>query len=493
VTEAANVVVVGFDAMDACLAREMADRGDLPVVASLLERATTATTVNPPGLFVGGIWPSVATGTTPARHGFYSFQQIVNGTYDIQRFLPADILVEPFWRALSNAGRRCAVIDAPISTPTVPLQGIQLVEWGAHDRIAPFATSPPELASEVETLFGHHPVDRCDDYTRRGDPAALRADLLAGIETKTDLVRHYLAHGPWDLFFVVYSESHCAGHQFWALHDPTHPGHDAGLRAALGDPLEDVYRALDRSLGHLLDVMDDAPLMVLLSHGIGPHYDGDHLMLEITTRLEESFSRRSRRVVARERMIRGLDRRRRAARGATSVDGSRLFYRVPNNEVFGGIRINVRGREPRGRVAPGAELDDLVDELRAEFRALVDPESGRPVVCDVLSTSELYEGAALDLLPDLLVDWHRDAPIDAVSSPRIGTVRGTYDGVRTGDHRPPGLLLVRDPAIAPGPLPEPIPVVSLAPTIAARLDVELPGTDGNPIPALLPRSATDQR
>src|SRR5207247_3964375 len=96
----------------------------------------------------------------------------------------------------------------------------------------------------------------------------------------------------------------------------------------LGDALEDVYVALDESLAELLAAFDGSSrVMVLLSHGIGPHYDGDHVLGEILARLDDVSQPRPRVLVARERAHRFLDRRRRAARGAVSVDGSRRFSR----------------------------------------------------------------------------------------------------------------------------------------------------------------------
>jgi len=489
-----RVAVLGFDAMSPAVVREMIGAGELPTLASLFETAAWSPTENPWGLLVGGVWPSFATGTTPARHGFYCFRQFVNRTYSLRRFTPDDIEVPTVWRLLSDAGRRCTVLDAPLSTPTAGLNGVQLVEWGAHDRMVPFGASPTAFGAEVRQQFGTYPVHRCDDFTLRDDYAGLRDALLEGVESKRHLIESHLAEPDWDFLFATHSESHCAGHQFWRVHDPSHPWHDVERRAALGEPLGDVYRALDVSLAALLGALDDdTVVMVLLSHGIGPHYDGDHLLAEVLTRLDESLSPRPRWLVRREQVLRRLGRRGLTRRGAISVDGSRRFYKVPNNELYGGIRLNVVGREPRGRVRRGAEFDALAEEVREEFLALVDPESGRAVVRDVVRTDAVYDGPVLDALPDLLVDWHRDAPINAVASPRIGTVRRVYEGPRTGDHRPEGLVFVRGPGVRPGPIEQKVRVVDLAPTIAEHFGVRIPDADGQPITAFLGDAASVQQ
>jgi predicted AlkP superfamily phosphohydrolase/phosphomutase len=65
---------------------------------------------------------------------------------------------------------------------------------------------------------------------------------------------------------------------------------------------------------------------------------------------------------------------------------------------------------------------------------------------------------------------------------------GRARGVRTGDHKPDGLLLAAGHGIRPGRLARSIPVMDLAPTMAALLGVQLRHVDGVPIEALLAHS-----
>jgi predicted AlkP superfamily phosphohydrolase/phosphomutase len=492
-----RVVVVGFDAMDVTLARQLVQDGRLPTFGRLFETAGWAPTRNPEGLVVGGIWPSFATGQWPGGHGFYCFRQFENRSYEIRRFSPYDISPPALWESLSARGKRCCVVDAPLTRPATDLAGTHVVDWGTHDRmLAPGAW--PTSAADLLTSHGPHPVDgKCDDYAARGDLAGLRDALVGGAARKTDLNLALLDQEPWDLFLTVYSESHCAGHQFWSLHDRSWPGHDPERRAELGDPLEATYEALDGELARLLDAVDPSDaLVVLLSHGIGAHHDGDHLFGEIVRRLDAASGRASIARRAGERALRGvrryqrdLARRRRpddpALVGRVSVDGARRFFSVPNNELFAAIRLNLVGREPRGRIRPGTDQlrwCDWLEERLLELRGL----DGRPIVRRVLRVDDLFPGPRRAHLPDLLVDWHRDRPIEGATSPVIGEVHGTYGGIRSGDHRPGGLVLVRDRGVAPGPRPRIIDVVDLAPTISARLGEDLPGVDGSPATDLLP-------
>src|SRR5262249_8558434 len=112
--------------------------------------------------------------------------------------------------------------------------------------------------------------------------------FLAGVETKGRLLQHYRAARPWDLFIGVFGESHGAGHQFWHLHDNTHPRFDQAIVDFLGgDPIRQIYRALDAALGRLLDTIDrDATVLVMMSHGMRAHHDGTHLLEEVLRRID---------------------------------------------------------------------------------------------------------------------------------------------------------------------------------------------------------------
>jgi hypothetical protein len=79
---------------------------------------------------------------------------------------------------------------------------------------------------------------------------------------------------------------------------------------------------------------------------------------------------------------------------------------------------------------------------------------------------------------------------DTVRSPRIGVVHGRYRNWRSGDHSPEGLLLVRGPGMARGARHPDIDMIDLAPSLAARLGVDLPDVDGIPVPWLATANGT---
>ena len=499
-----RVLFLALDAADKDLIVPWARQGILPTFRSLLETGAWADTQNPLGFYVGAVWPSFWTGLPVDEHGRYCFSQLRTGTYDLYDVSPTETRGEPFWDALSAEGRRVAILDVPKTVPSRRLNGIQMVDWGTHDPELDFRTSPETLAAEVEARFGLHPVDQCDAFMQRGprEYASLRDALVQGAARKADLFEHFLRRGDWDLFLAVFAESHCVGHHCWHIHDSTHPRHDPDLARAVGDPIRDVYVAMDAAIGRLIAVAGpETTVFVFASHGMGPHYDGTFLLSRILRELlEVPAAPGGQRAIARvlesiwyrlpdalRARLRGVRGRTKEALGVAASSpelSDRLCFATPNNDVYGGIRVNLVGREPSGRIRPGAEFDAFCEALEKDLLAFVNLDTGRPLVRRVLRTADIYKGERVADLPDLLVEWDRDAPITRIASPKTGSIEGVFPGRRTGDHRPEGLLLARGPGIAPGRLDEPIDVLRIAPTLAARLGVRLTGTKAEPVAAL---------
>jgi predicted AlkP superfamily phosphohydrolase/phosphomutase len=479
-----RVLFIGFDAMDPSLVLEWAKAGVLPTFQSLMERGAFGPTRNPTGLFVGAIWPSFFTGVSPARHGRYCYAQLVTGTYSVQRFRPPQLKREAFWNFLSNAGQRVAIVDVPKSPLSPNLNGVQLQDWGTHDPDPGFVFTswPPSLATQVTERFGSDPVGDCNFIGRtETDIKAFCENLKIRIHAKTAICRELLDQESWDLFLAVFNESHCVGHQCWAIHQETHPSHDPAMARAVGDPVKQVYVALDSALAELLlDIGPDTTVFVLASHGMGPHYDATFMLDDILRRIDPPRDTWKRSFIEWSRKRWHVLRRRRHFELRPWFDLRRCFQ-IPNNDVYGGIRVNLVGREPNGLVSRGEEYEALFAELRRELRQLVNVDTGEPVVLDLIRTEDLYQGDYLDDLPDFIVEWNRKAPISCVSSPRIGTLRKTFTGIRNGDHKSDGFFWVVGRSIEAGRQLDPVSVMDFAPTVASLLGVTLAEVEGKPL------------
>lgn len=509
-----KVAFIGICSGDKDLIAKWAASGDMPHVKSLLDGGLVGETTGLPGVYVGAHWPSFITGCTPGSNRVHSWEQLQPGSYDSYRCKAGDHMQKPqFWETLSAAGVRSCVLDIPHSRISPDINGLQTVEWGAHDAAYGFHASSEALRQEIVSRFGLHPVSGNSDADRPIAELDLFADeLVRGAEMKGDLSEDFVQRESWDFFAQVFTEAHCGGHLLWHLHDPNHVRHQEAVEAGVGDRLKDVYVAIDHGIGQILEKIDDDTTIVFLAnHGIGPKYNADFLLPEILIalgvaapaeipveepgtidhvdafvtkawqQLPQSF--RDSMQPLRDR-IRGAIHTEKTPPPKIIPSESKCFF-VRNNTAHAGIRVNLVGREPNGQIQPGAEYEAFLDDLTRDLMGIINRDTGKAVVRAVHRCDQLYDGPERAHLPDLFVDWTNDAPIENICSNRIGHISGNYSYCRTGEHRADGVFAVRGPGIRPGKIDRKVSCIEFAPTIAAILGVELPEIDGQPIEELL--------
>lgn len=518
-----QVVFLAICSGDRTLIREWADRGDLPNLARLLDGGLVGETVGLPGVYVGAHWPSWITACHPGKSGVHSWNQLATGSYDEFRCRAGDVMRRrQFWEWLSDAGRRVCVLDIPHSRITPGINGLQTVEWGAHDAAYGYHASSPALDREIRGEFGLHPVSGNSDADRSPEELiAFRDQLIRGIRMKGALTRHFYAKERWDFFAQVFTEAHCAGHLLWHLHDPDYRWSRGNDPTGAGDALKDIYVAIDREIGALLDRLDsDAHVIFLANHGMRAKYHANHLLERILVGLgyasPKAITPRSPRLTERldpamtwawrhlpESLRAHLTPLRDIKRKLVNGDPPRppviepaesLAFTVTNNSAHGAIRVNLIGREPAGRVAPGAEYESLLERIELDLKGLRNLDTGGPVVDAVYRCDDLYPGPERINLPDLFIAWTGGAPVQAVGSNRLPRLEGEYRYVRSGEHHPGGLFVAKGPGMGAGRIDRPLTCLDFAPTIAALLDVEPDADiDGTAIRELVPEPAIAPR
>jgi len=488
--------------------QQWASEGKLPVIRGLIERGTSGPVRGVTAFYVGSTWASFYTGLNPAGHGFYRVDQLLPGTYDFHRPMddPSGLGGTPIWTRASAAGLRVAALDTPLARLDPDVNGLHVIGWGDTEA-RQYVTAPPGVAEEIFEAVGKYPLAEVADHPRRTvqEFADFVDALELGIEKRTALTLELLGRDSWDLFIQVYAEAHVLGHQCWHLHDPASPAHDPQMTAAIGDPLERIYRSVDRSVGSILERAGDAAILVFAIHGMTAWRSANRLVDEILYRLGAT-TRPVVRPNPRPRHLRQIFRRRIAASpppyrhpdnvfGWAEVATSRCF-RIPAGFPVSGIRLNLRGREPQGLLEPGPEADAFAEQLTDDLLSIVDDDTGSALIGAVHRTEALYAGARRDALPDLMVEWAstptgtqihangRGATVRARSD-KIGVVEETNGYHRTGDHAPNGFFVYAGPGIPVAERKDPVDVVDFYPTICQILGLAEPRVDGDVIPELL--------
>jgi predicted AlkP superfamily phosphohydrolase/phosphomutase len=526
-TNSRKLLVLGIDAASPALLQQWAADGTMPTLAGLMADGVVAGVENGAGLYNGSAWPNFYTGLNPGEHGIYWIDRLIPGSYRT-----GPVTAEQFgarialWDVISAAGHRVMVLDVPVCRLSPDLNGIQVLEWGTHDHIFGHQTTPPSLRQRIRERIGSHPLHgTCARLNRTpGEYREFTDQMIAGTRVRATLAADLLRDEEWDFAIQVFSEAHCAGHQLWHYHEAGHPAADPAVLAEQGDLLREVYAAVDAAIGRILDAVTPETTVVVVSlHGMAYLAGMSRLLPEVLVRLG-AMTRPSDHPAAEASAApgwRGMLRtaykrlpgwvrlpvyharefiaRRAIGQGdPINIDPARSYcFAVEIGPMVGGIRFNLRGREPAGTLAPGAEAMEFGERLTRKLVELVHPETGHPAVQRVVRTADVCHGPELHRLPDLLVEWDLSVPYGStgagnglgaavrVESPRIGLVESVNTDCRTGEHRVNGMLVARGPALAPQRLEQAVSVHDLAPTLARIMGCEMPHSDGSLVLELL--------
>ncbi|MGB8275770.1 MAG: alkaline phosphatase family protein [Alphaproteobacteria bacterium] len=515
----ARVVAIGFDAAEATLIERWAAEGLLPTFARLTRMGAVYRLDNCLETLPGAIWPELTSGRSCGKVPlYYHPRQLHTGEARVRAVREDEVDPEDYyWTRASRAGCRVAVIDQPQTVRSAGLNGLQLFEWGLHDRNFAIVSDPPEVLDRVRSRYGAHPITSCDRHGRtHGGYARLLRGLLDGADRKTALLLDVLSSGDWDLFSAAFGESHCVGHQFWHFLDPTHPDHDPNAPMEFRHAIQSVYQRLDRGLGALIEAAGpEARVIAYTSHGMGPYTGGPQLLPEVLVRLGLGSARPSAKTVrtgpgalirhlqtkishiprplqpfARRMAETAMVRRVQAMFGSLldPLESPMTKAAALRNNRCGAIRINRKGREPFGSVATGEECDALLDDIRRALTALIDPTSGQRIVVRTVTATEAFGPDHHPDVPDLMVVFRTDlGRLERCYSERVGdvTVPLFHPNIpRTGDHTVESRLWIAGPGIAAAETRRGN-VLDLAPTVLSFLGLPLPAAlDGQPLPSV---------
>lgn len=497
------VVVIGLDACDPDLVALWSREGRLPFLTSLMASGVWARLLSTGGLFSDSPWPSFAAGVSPAKHGFYNAQHIRRGTTDIVTTRASYGRYLPFWWLLRNSGKRAAVFDVPKTAPIEGVDGIQVASWGEHYGLYKESSLPLPLVKELNRKFGRYPhAGEIVTPKRASREARLYRTISAAVERKVRAARFLMDQDDWDLFVSVFAEPHYGGHQFLHRCDSTHWAHASRLpHDALDDALPRIYTQLDSAVAEFFErVSKEATVFVVSVHGVQTNYSANHLVPAVL----EGLGFQSRAVDPRGaagqsggrdlvRQMRGLipeglrdalnrhllpqsiqDRLfSRMFSGRIDWKNSKAFF-LPSGDFQGFISINLQGREPWGVIRPGTEYREVCEQIRYQMKRLINPATDRPAIHDVVVTSGVYDGERLHELADLVLLWAKDAPINELYHPELGTISAARGDLRKSQHTPEGFMIAAGAHIERGAVVTGASVLDLAPTILYLM--------GSPVP-----------
>jgi predicted AlkP superfamily phosphohydrolase/phosphomutase len=492
-----KLLVFGLDGATFDLIRPWVAQGFLPNLGRLLKNGTAGDLNSTLPPVTSPAWPSFMTGMNPGKHNVFDFIRPDAGDFTLVN--ATSIRAPTIWEIASEAGLRVGAINVPVTYPPRPVNGFMIT--GLLSPTDGEITYPPQLLQPYAEELGPYRVALRVQY-KEGNEEAFLADALDLIETRGRYALRLMADQPWDLLMVHFIVLDNLSHAFWKFLDPTHPRYRPDMAEKYGDSLLRAYQRVDVQVGRIIEqaqeLADEVNVIVMSDHGFGSlHYIVNlnmHLLKHGLLRLKRHPRTQLKAALFRVGFTPAGVYRLLEATGLQNIV-ARVSKRSRNQVVskflsfhdvdwsrtiaysmghVGQVYLNRRGREPHGIVDNGVDYETARERVVDVLRQLTHPESGDPLLDEVVFGTDVTSGPYADQAPDLhlVLDGYRciTFPLFATNGQVVTRqIRGD-----SGCHRSNGIFIGNGPAFRHEQAVDGSQIIDLAPTILYLLGLPVP-------------------
>jgi predicted AlkP superfamily phosphohydrolase/phosphomutase len=471
-----KTLLIGLDGATFTVLDPLMERGLMPALQQLVAAGVRAPlrTVMPP--LTPPAWTSLMTGKRPGQHGVFDFFQKETPESEYFQFASSlDVRSATIWSLASRHGKRVVSLNFPLMFPPPDVDGYVVPGGWMPWRQLRLGCHPPGLFDRLKELPSFEPKELALDMRLEAKAIdGCAEDEYAGwIELHTrrerrwfEIVRFLLEEDEnVDLVAVMFDGPDKLQHLCWRFIDPAcRPEHPSPWEAEVIALCERYFGDLDSIVGDLVELAgEDATVVVASDHGFGPSRDVFYVnaWLEQQGHLvwaEEDASERD------EVPQVGFGE---MTRHIFQLDWSRTiaYTATPSSHGIHVVRAG-EGREPMS----DAEYERLTETIAEALLEVRHPETGRPVITDVVLRKDAYAGPYEELAPDVSLVLADGAAVSILRSDELVRSRDEPNG----NHRPEGVFVASGPSIRSGTEVGELSIVDVAPMLLYSLDVPVP-------------------
>lgn len=400
------------------------------------------------------------TGVNPGKHGIVDFV-----LYEGGKFVPCMSryrMTPTIWRIMSDAGRKCIIINDPVNFPPEQVNGIMTTGL----MTPPGSTNwiyPEQRRDEMETIAREYECDIPSDFRAvlaRDREAAL--EIIRRLTSKVFRVGAYAAFNlEWDVLAVIFTATDRLQHFWW--NEPNR--------------IAELYKRIDVMLGEFIECAKatQADIMVVSDHGFGPcnrfvSINGWLEQAGLAVRSESPLSK----IFAQRGLTRGRIRTKMGdwpsaftAMPSFLQDFVRRFIpeSAENLKELDITKSAAYSKTPSGIYLHNHNSEDLVLKRLSELR---DDITGNLIIEKIMKRDEVLKGAYAYRAPDLFLQ------------PAIGygfsMDKADLESGYTAVHRPEGIFIHYRPnsVSEPQTLSSPVRPWDVAASVLHLLGIPVP-------------------
>ncbi|HEY4589146.1 MAG TPA: alkaline phosphatase family protein [Thermoanaerobaculia bacterium] len=293
-------------------------------------------------------------------------------------------------------------------------------------------TTPPSFVKDLTREHGPFKtrgwmIDTWSPTAGTIDEQTFLEDVKQTVDKDKEILDGALAKDDWDVMVHYFEFTDRVQHMMFRYFDPKHPLYNAEGAAKWAGSILQSYQEMDRIVGDTMKKRPDAALMVVSDHGFASFRRG---MNYNTWLAKNGFMS----LTGEDAKRKNLDDLFGQGNFFTNVNWSKTkAYALGLGQIY----INLQGREAKGIVKPGAEYQQVAQQIKAGLEAFVDTETGEHPVAHVFTRDEAYNGVYDPvLIPDLIPsnnEGYRVGWQDALGG-IAKTIVEPNDQIWSGDH-----------------------------------------------------------
>ncbi|TSJ48089.1 alkaline phosphatase family protein [Fluviicola chungangensis] len=286
-----KVLLLGWDAADWKFINPLLDQGEMPALATLVEKGVMGNiqTLDPPLSPI--LWTSIATGKYGDEHGILSFQEPHPTTGERRPISSHSRNCRAIWNILHHEGLKTHVCGWWPSYPCEPINGIMVsnhfTDFTKEDNESNWALNEIHVnpKSELENLkdLRIHPSELTWAHLGPFLPKATQEQLdnpkyenllkqipllLARCSSFHNVATEILEKKEWNFLGLYLDAIDRASHEFMKYHPPRQAHVAEDEYELFSEVMKGFYRYHDMMLDRLLHLVDEDTYIILLSdHG----------------------------------------------------------------------------------------------------------------------------------------------------------------------------------------------------------------------------------
>ncbi len=511
-----KLLVIGLDGATWNLLKPLVEKGYLPTIKRLIEKGTHGSLISTIPPITGAAWTTLATGLNPGKTGILDFLNRKNSSYKLYVVNSHDFQGQTFWDKAAEQGYRIGIVNYPLLYPTYPINGFMISGVGSLEYLD--ITYPKSLRKTIDEIAQGYEVDFDIWAEKYNDIQLYVRDLTKLLEKRRRVICHLMQKKDWDVFIAVYSCTDWISHATWKHFDDKHPAHDPIEAKKVMKGMIGFWQKIDNALAQMMQLAGSNTTTILVSdHGFGSLWGCFNILAwlrkkgylslkksiptkKALRRIVRLFGRMilktplknliPRRLIDKESPILGV-----IGEWGKSVTEridfqNSVAYTLENTIPFGGIWINLKGRDLKGIVNPGEEYDKIRNEIIEKLTKLP-KEIGKDLKIDIFNPKELYTGDKMTYVPDILFQINDGQTVIVKTFDNKIYRDEAYLPRHTGAHRRAGIFLVHGPNIKQGIVIENPQIADIAPTILNLLNIPIPSEmDGKVLQDIFTRAPT---